>query len=79
MSRTVRWRRFGLGLGALAMLGVSGCSQLHQRHVLYPNGDGRRRVGARPEEDLRVRGRVIDRQTLDDTGRTDVPLMQIDR
>jgi hypothetical protein len=79
MSRSVRWRRSCVGLGALALLGVSGCGQLHQRHVLYPNGDGRRLVGVRPAEELRDRGRVVDRQTRDDADRTDVPLMQIDR
>jgi hypothetical protein len=79
MSGSSRRRRLGLGLVALAALGVSGCLQMHQRHVFYPNGDGRRLGDVRTDGGVRVRAPVVDVPVKDKNGGKDVPPMLLGR
>lgn len=71
--------RLAVGLGVLALLGVPGCRQMHQRQVLYPNGDGRGLVNVRTEGGGRAGGPVADRPARDEDGSRDVPPMLIGR
>ncbi|HMB07668.1 MAG TPA: hypothetical protein VKP69_28540 [Isosphaeraceae bacterium] len=75
-SGSSRRRRLGLGLVALA---ASGCRQMHQRHVFYPNGDGRRLVDVRTDGGVRVPAPFVDVQVKDKDGGKDVPPMLLGR
>ena len=79
MSASTRRLRLSVGLGVLALLGVPGCRQMHQRYVLYPNGDGRRLADVPTEETGRVRAPADDRRAEDVRGGKDIPLMRIGR
>jgi hypothetical protein len=78
-SGSSRRQRLGLGLVALAALGASGCRQMHQRHVFYPNGDGRRLVDVRTSRGVRVRAPVVEVPVKDKGGGKDVPPMLLGR
>jgi hypothetical protein len=52
---------------------------MHQRHVFYPNGDGRRLGDVRPDGGVRVRAPVVDAPVKDKNGGKDVPPMLLGR
>ena len=79
ISGSSRRRRLGLGLVVLAALGVSGCHQIHQRHVFYPNGDGRRLVDVQTSGGVRVRAPVVEVPVKDKDGGKDIPPMLLGR
>lgn len=67
-------RAFGFGFGLLLGLGSSGCRQMHERHVFYPNGDGRRLVDVRKGLGLRGRATPAD-SPVNDRGKELPPML----
>jgi hypothetical protein len=52
---------------------------MHQRHVFYPNGDGRRLVDVRTDGGVRAPAPFVDMQVKDKDGSKDVPPMLLGR
>src|SRR5436309_2673587 len=79
MSGWSRRSRWGLRLGVLAAISLTGCQQMHQRVVFYPLGDGRRLVDARPDRSSRARAPRVDRHLPQDHRAREIPSMLLGR